>query len=116
MPDGGSYEQWWQTEEERKKILERERQQRKEKEEERLKEIEEGMKYAYTELRIWGAFLERLIAKRGDELTEEQSKRTDKALVVMKTGFKMLKKVIRSRQPDADTSAWKRESQEEGHA
>jgi predicted ATP-dependent serine protease len=50
----------------------------------------------YTELRSSGIALECLIDKPGS-LTTEDLKRLDKAVTVMKVGFKIVKKVLRTR-------------------
>lgn len=73
----------------------------------RPQEIEETMRWIYIHFRVGFSELEQTIEARGEELSEEEAKRLDKAMVVMKTGFKMMKKVIRSRAPTADTSAWR---------
>lgn len=92
---------------------------RKQQEEERRKrdidDIDGDINWAYQQMRIIEAFLEDAIERQGGTLTDKQSKRIDKALVVTRTGLKMLKKVVKSRAPETDTAAWKSKTLSETH-
>lgn len=73
-----------------------------------LDDIDGDINWAYSQMRIVEAWLEeRLETSFG--LTDDNEKRIDKALVVTRTGLKMLKKVVKSRAPQLDTAAWKRD-------
>jgi hypothetical protein len=60
-------------------------------------------------MRIIEAWLEESIERNESALSGKDSKRIDKALVVTRTGLKMLKKVVKSRAPQLDTAAWREE-------
>lgn len=93
----------------RKEIEER---RRKEEEANRrdLDEIDEQINWGYSQMRIIEAWLEEAIERNEASLSEEDSKRIDKALVVTRTGLKMLKKVVKSRAPRLNTKAWRAEA------
>jgi hypothetical protein len=89
-----------------------ERRRRKEERERAKRDIEDidgDINWAYSQMRIVEAWLESAIEERGRALSEKDQKRIDKALVVARTGMKMLKKVVKSRAPHLDTAAWKSE-------
>ena len=52
---------------------------------------------AYVRLRQDCIDIEELIEEHGDVLTEKELKRLDKGVVVMKVGFKLVKKAIKAR-------------------
>lgn len=53
--------------------------------------------HTYNNLRFTCHELEELIGEGWDDLTEKDRKRLDKAVTVMKVGFKIMKKVLKSR-------------------
>lgn len=93
----------------RKEIEER---RRKEEEANRrdLEEIDEQINWGYSQMRIIEAWLEEAIERNEAALSEQDSKRIDKALIVTRTGLKMLKKVVKSRAPHLNTKAWRAEA------
>lgn len=76
-----------------------------------LEEIDEMINWGYSQMRIIEAWLEAGIERHEAELSETDSKRIDKALVVTRTGLKMLKKVVKTRAPQLDTAAWREEAE-----
>ena len=72
-----------------------------------LEEIDEQINWGYSQMRIIEAWLEEAIERNEAALSEKDSKRIDKALVVTRTGLKMLKKVVKSRAQHLATSAWR---------
>lgn len=72
-----------------------------------LEEIDEQINWGYSQMRIIEAWLEEAIEQNEASLSEKDSKRIDKALVVTRTGLKMLKKVVKTRAPHLDTAAWR---------
>jgi hypothetical protein len=84
---------------------------RRRKEQEKLKreteDIDEQINWGYSQMRIIEAWLEEAIERNGAALSEKDDKRIDKALIVTRTGLKMLKKVVKSRAPHLDTKAWR---------
>jgi hypothetical protein len=78
---------------------------RREEKKKDLADIDGEILWGYGELRKIENFIEEII-ERG-AFTDKEAKRLDKAAVVMRTGFKMLKKVIKSRSPHSETSAWR---------
>lgn len=70
-------------------------------------DLDGDINWAYQQMRIIEAFLEDAVDRQGDLLTEKQGKRIDKAVVVVRTGLKMLKKVVKSRAPHLNTTDWK---------
>jgi hypothetical protein len=72
-----------------------------------LDDIDSEINWAYQQMRIIEAHLEGAIEHHDGELSDRESKRVDKALVVTRTGLKMLKKVIKNRAPHIDTAAWR---------
>jgi hypothetical protein len=58
--------------------------------------VEDMLLSAYRTLRLDAHDLEELIGSNPDGLTEQDLKRLDKALVLMKAGFKVVKKVLRA--------------------
>jgi hypothetical protein len=75
-----------------------------------IEDIDEEINWAYSQMRIIEAHLEQALERGADQLTEHQQKRVDKALVVTRTGLKMLKKVVKTRAPHLDTAAWRDEA------
>lgn len=75
-----------------------------------IEDIDEQINWGYSEMRIIEAWLEEAIERNDITLSEQDSKRIDKALVVTRTGLKMLKKVVKSRAPHLDTKAWRAEA------
>jgi phytoene/squalene synthetase len=73
-----------------------------------LEDIDEQITWGYSQMRIVEAWLESAIERNEASLSEKDQKRIDKALVITRTGLKMLKKVVRSRAPHIDTAAWRR--------
>ena len=57
-------------------------------------------------MRIIEAFLEERI-EQSPSLSEKEQKRLDKAIVIVRTGLKMIKKVLKKREPNANTSLWR---------
>ena len=85
-------------------------QRRKQEQEERrrdLDDIDAEINWAYQQMRIVEHHLEGRLEACEDALSERDQKRLDKALVVTRTGLKMLKKVIKSRDPKINTAAWR---------
>lgn len=85
-------------------------QRRKEEQERRKKDVEdidEEINWAYSQMRIIEAWLEEAIERNETTLFGTDAKRVDKALIVTRTGLKMLKKVVKSRASRLDTSAWR---------
>lgn len=72
-----------------------------------LEEIDEQINWGYSQMRIIEAWLEEAIERNEASLSEQDSKRIDKALIVTRTGLKMLKKVVKTRAPHLDTAAWR---------
>jgi hypothetical protein len=75
-----------------------------------IEDIDEEINWAYSRMRIIEAYLEEAIERNEVMLSDRDSKRIDKALVVTRTGLKMLKKVVKSRAPLLDTAAWRSET------
>jgi hypothetical protein len=98
-----SYERYSPT---RAEIEER---RRKEAEEQKrdLEDIDEQINWGYSQMRIIEHWLEEAIERNEAALSERDQKRIDKALVVTRTGLKMLKKVVKSRAPHLDTAEWR---------
>lgn len=92
-----------------KEEIKREREEEKAEREGDKTDIDGDINWAYSEMRIIEAWLEQAIEERGASLTEHDQKRIDKALVLARTGMKMLKKVVKTRAPHLDTAAWKTE-------
>jgi|SRR5947209_18335172 len=74
-----------------------------------IDDIDEEINFAYSQMRIIEAYLEEAIERSEHQLSDVDHKRIDKALVVTRTGLKMLKKVVKSRAPHLDTAAWRSE-------
>lgn len=104
-----SNDQHWNPRPTRTQIEER---RRKEAEEQKhdVEEIDEQINWGYSQMRIIEAWLEEAIERNEATLSEKDSKQIDKALVVTRTGLKMLKKVVKSRAPHLDTAAWREET------
>jgi hypothetical protein len=98
---------YWQRQEQKRweEIREREK---KIKEQQEIDDIDGAINWAYGEMRKIEHYLETVIENA--ILTDTESKRLDKAAVVMRTGFKMLKKVIKTRAPHLCTSDWRDEA------
>jgi hypothetical protein len=92
----------WQIEEQRR----REQTQKKPD----IEDIDGDINWAYSQMRIIEQHLEESIERNGNTLSNHDQKRIDKALVVTRTGLKMLKKVVKKRSPMLDTAAWKTET------
>jgi hypothetical protein len=73
-------------------------------------DLDEAINWGYSKMRIIEAYLEGVIERNEAHLSDVDSKRVDKALIVTRTGLKMLKKVIKTRAPRLDTKAWRNES------
>jgi hypothetical protein len=84
----------------------------KELEKERIEDIDGEINWAYSQMRIIEAWLEGAIERNEALLSDKDQKRIDKAIVVTRTGLKMLKKVVKSRAPHLDTAAWKAEAKQ----
>jgi hypothetical protein len=85
-----------------------ERREREEKQRQKdIDDIDSEINWAYQQMRIVEHRLEAQIESCTDELCERDQKRLDKALVVTRTGLKMLKKIVKSRAPHIDTAAWR---------
>ncbi|HWY35358.1 MAG TPA: hypothetical protein VNX68_11985 [Nitrosopumilaceae archaeon] len=84
---------------------------RRRKEQEELKrdleDIDEQINWGYSQMRIIEHWIEDAIERNEAVLSEKDQKRIDKALVVTRTGLKMLKKVVKSRAPHLDTARWR---------
>ena len=92
------------------KSIERERRKLEREQKKRdVEDIDEEINWAYSQMRIVECHLEEAIERHGDQLSGKEQKRIDKALVVTRTGLKMLKKVVKSRAPHLDTAAWRAE-------
>lgn len=91
----------------RREIEERRRQKEEEANKRDLEEIDEQINWGYSQMRIIEAWLEEAIERHEYALSETDQKRIDKALVVTRTGLKMLKKVVKSRAPHLNTAAWR---------
>lgn len=89
----------------REEIIER-RKREEEENKRNLEDIDEQINWGYSQMRIIEAWLEEAI-DGNSALSETDQKRIDKALVVTRTGLKMLKKVVKSRAPHLDTAAWR---------
>ncbi len=72
-----------------------------------IEDIDEQINWGYSQMRIIEAWLEGSIERNEASLSNQDQKRIDKALVVTRTGLKMLKKVVKSRAPRLDTAAWR---------
>ncbi len=72
-----------------------------------VEDIDGEINWAYSQMRIIEQHLENALERNGDQLAESDQKRIDKALIVTRTGLKMLKKVVKHRSPELDTAAWK---------
>jgi|SRR5580658_7133686 hypothetical protein len=97
----------WTTTQNQKEIIERQRQEREEFNKRDFENIDEQINWGYSQMRIIEAWLEGAIERNEAVLSEQDQKRIDKALVVTRTGLKMLKKVIKSRAPHLETAAWR---------
>jgi hypothetical protein len=75
----------------------KERQEQKRKEIEHKKDVDGIMNYIYQHFRDACATLEETIERHDAELSEKDKKRLDKAITVMKVGFKIMKFVLRKR-------------------
>lgn len=86
-------------------------QKRKEEEDNKrdLENIDELINWGYSQMRIVEAWLEAAIGRNEAFLSDQDSKRIDKALIVTRTGLKMLKKVAKTRAPRLNTRAWRDE-------
>lgn len=91
----------------RQDILDKQRKREEEEKKRETEEIDEQINWGYSQMRIIEAWPEEAIERNEAALSEEDSKRIDKALVVTRTGLKMLKKVVKSRAPQLDTKAWR---------
>lgn len=101
----GEFSGGW-GEQSQKEIAERRRKKAEELKRE-IEEIDEQINWGYSQMRIIEAWLEAAIERNEASLSEQDSKRIDKALIVTRTGLKMLKKVVKSRAPQLDTKAWR---------
>lgn len=72
-----------------------------------VEDIDEQINWGYAQMRVVEAWLEEAIERHEAALSEQDQKRIDKALVVTRTGLKMLKKVVKSRAPHLDTASWR---------
>ena len=97
---------WGTPDSSRKEIEERRRREAEELRRE-IEEIDEQINWGYAQMRIIEAWLEEAIERNGADLSEQDQKRIDKALVVTRTGLKMLKKIVKTRAPHLNTSAWR---------
>lgn len=93
-----------------KKEIEERRRKEEEANKRNMEEIDEQINWGYSQMRIIEAWLEEAIERNEAALSEQDSKRIDKALVVTRTGLKMLKKVVKSRAPHLDTKAWREDA------
>ena len=76
-----------------------------------LDDIDGEINWAYSQMRVIEAWLEGAIERNEALLSDKDQKRIDKAIIVTRTGLKMLKKVVKSRAPYLDTAAWKAETE-----
>jgi hypothetical protein len=98
--------------EDRAAIEERRRQKREKEQQEKrdIEDVDEEINWGYSQMRIIEGWLEEAIERNEAALSEKDQKRIDKALVVTRTGLKMLKKVVKTRAPHLDTAAWRVET------
>lgn len=75
-----------------------------------IEDLDGEINWAYSKMRIVEAYLEETIDRRKAELSGEDQKRLDKAIIITRTGMKMIKKVIKSRAPHINTAEWREES------
>jgi phytoene/squalene synthetase len=102
---------WTTGGETQQEILERRRKEAEELKRD-IEDIDEQINWGYAQMRIVEAWLEEVIERNEAALSEKDQKRIDKALVVTRTGLKMLKKVVKSRAPYLDTASWRRDVME----
>ena len=99
---------WYPLPRPTKAEIEQRRKKEQEEKDRAVEDIDGDINWAYSQMRIVEAWLEEAVGS-SVTLTEEDQKRIDKALVVTRTGLKMLKKVAKARAPHLSTSAWKTE-------
>jgi hypothetical protein len=109
MSDSSSWGYNYPSAKEERERLRKQEQAERERKKRDLDDIDGDINWAYSQMRIVEAWLESAIEEGGAALSEKDQKRIDKALVVARTGMKMLKKVVKSRAPHLDTAAWKSE-------
>lgn len=93
-----------------RKEIEEARRKEKEQLQREADDVDAEINWGYSQMRIIEAWLEETIERRSADLSEKDQKRIDKALVVTRTGLKMLKKLVKSRAPHLDTAAWRVEA------
>ena len=94
------------TEADRRRIEQQRRWQEEERGKRDIEDIDGDINWAYSQMRIVEAWLEGRL-EHATTLSDKDDKRIDKALVVTRTGLKMLKKVVKTRAPHLDTAAWR---------